>query len=116
MSNWHEQPELKGLKLFGQQAAAAGGRLDLLAHDLEGKSLVVIELKRGHVGGEVVEQIERYLGSPEVRRLAGKSAVRGVAIARGYLPGARHAARRSPYLIELWTFSGDRDQLRLHRQ
>lgn len=55
------RPDLlfKDLKLVGRQTAAAGGALDLLGVDAEGR-LIVFELKRGTLTREAVSQIIDY--------------------------------------------------------
>ena len=54
-------PELleSGLQLVGRQLPAAGGRLDLLGVDADGR-LVIFELKRGALGRDAVTQMLDY--------------------------------------------------------
>lgn len=69
-----QRPELlmKDLRLVGRQTAAAGGALDLLGVDGDGR-LVVFELKRGTLNREAVAQIidyASYLSELDLEELA----------------------------------------------
>ena len=52
----------EGLELVGRQTSTAGGPLDLLGVDSEGR-LVVFELKRGTLNREAVAQVIDYASS-----------------------------------------------------
>ncbi len=113
VANWTVIPELASFKYYQRQMRAAGGFLDIICCSTDDKEVIVIELKRGQVGKEVVEQLERYGGSEEVRKLAGGRTIRGIAISHAYYPAAYDAVAQSSFPVELWTFEGDSNKISL---
>lgn len=113
VANWTVIPELASFKYYQRQMRAAGGFLDIICCTTDDQEVIVIELKRGRVGEEVVKQLDRYMESEEVRKLAGGRAIRGIAISRDYYPSASDAAAQSSFPVELWTFEGDSNKISL---
>ncbi|MGV8883977.1 MAG: endonuclease NucS domain-containing protein [Microbacteriaceae bacterium] len=65
----------------GQQYQTDTGPLDLLAVSKDGKTLLVIELKRGRASDAVVGQVMRYMGFVKRELLESGQKVRGLIIA-----------------------------------
>ena len=59
---------MRGLKLVGRQTPAAGGFLDLLGVDADGR-LIVFELKRGTLTRDAITQVIDYAADLESREL-----------------------------------------------
>lgn len=83
VENWQATPFATDHRIAeaGQQYPTDGGRIDILAERLDGTGWLVLELKRGRAGDEVVGQVLRYMGF--VRRVvaAPDQEVRGVIVA-----------------------------------
>lgn len=77
----------------GQQFAMPGfGIIDLLTLDLDTKGLVVIELKRGSAGDEVVEQVLRYIDGVRKTVANPDQSVKGIVVVREASGSLRSAA------------------------
>ena len=113
VANWTVIPELANIKYHQRQMRAAGGFLDIVCFTSDDQEVIIIELKRGKVGEGVVKQLDRYMGSEEVRKLAGGRTIRGIAISRDYYPSAYDAPAQSSFPVELWTFEGDSNKISL---
>jgi len=83
-----------GLTLVSRQESSEVGRLDLLARDHEG-STVIIELKAGEAKDSSIGQIARYLGWYAQKE--GKSP-RAILVASGFSEPLRYAAKAIPGL------------------
>lgn len=85
VSNWSSTELGKKYKIYtedgemvGQQYPTDTGPIDILAESLDGKELLVVELKRGRVSDVVVGQILRYMSF--VSELDDTKTVRGIII------------------------------------
>ena len=67
-------------ELVGQQYPSDTGPLDILAISKDGKTLLVVELKKGRVSDNVVGQIQRYMGYVKDELAEDNQEVRGVII------------------------------------
>jgi len=67
-------------ELVGQQYPSDTGPLDILAISKDGKTLLVVELKKGRVSDNVVGQIQRYMGYVKDELAEENQEVRGVII------------------------------------
>ncbi|MDM0021116.1 endonuclease NucS domain-containing protein [Variovorax saccharolyticus] len=83
-----------GLTLVSRQESSEVGRLDLLARDTEGRT-VIIELKAGEAKDSSIGQIARYVGWYAQKE--GK-APRAVLVASGFSEPLRYAAKAIPGL------------------
>lgn len=83
-----------GLTLVSRQEASDIGRLDLLARDKEGRT-VIIELKAGEAKDSSIGQVARYMGWYSEKE--GKPA-RAILVASGFAEPVRWAARAIPGL------------------
>jgi hypothetical protein len=83
-----------GLTLLSRQESSDVGRLDLLARDGEGRT-VIIELKAGEAKDSSIGQIARYIGWYAQRE--GKTP-RAILVASGFAEPVRWAARAIPGL------------------
>lgn len=83
-----------GLTLVSRQESSDVGRLDLLAKDSEGRT-VIIELKAGEAKDSSIGQIARYIGWYAEKE--GKSP-RAILVASGFAEPVRWAARAIPGL------------------
>jgi len=87
VQNWGNTSLGKDFDLYedengtGQQYQTDTGPLDLLAVSKDGKTLLVIELKRGRASDAVVGQIMRYMGFVKRELLESGQNVRGLIIA-----------------------------------
>ncbi|HXC27989.1 MAG TPA: endonuclease NucS domain-containing protein [Stellaceae bacterium] len=77
----------------GREQTVASGRIDITTRDKDGAT-VVIELKAGMADRETVGQILSYMGDLMDR----ETRVRGILVAREFLPRAISAARVTPNL------------------
>lgn len=68
-------------ELLGQQYPSDTGPIDILAISKDGKTLLVIELKRGRASDAVVGQIQRYMGYIQSELAEPDQQVRGIIIA-----------------------------------
>jgi hypothetical protein len=83
-----------GLMLISRQESCDVGRLDLLARDSDGRT-VIIELKAGEAKDSSIGQIARYMGW--YARQDGKSP-RAILVASGFSEPVRYAAMAIPGL------------------
>jgi RecB family endonuclease NucS len=83
-----------GLTLVSRQTSSDVGRLDLLARDSEGRT-VIIELKAGEAKDSSIGQIARYIG--RYAEMEGKPP-RAILVASGFAEPIRWAARAIPGL------------------
>lgn len=67
-------------ELVGQQYPSDTGPLDILAISKDGKTLLVVELKKGRVSDNVVGQIQRYMGYVKEELAEDGQEVKGVII------------------------------------
>jgi len=67
-------------ELVGQQYPSDTGPLDILAISKDGKTLLVVELKKGRVSDNVVGQIQRYMGYVKDELAEEHQEVRGIII------------------------------------
>lgn len=67
-------------ELVGQQYPSDTGAIDILAISNDGKTLLVVELKKGRVSDNVVGQIQRYMGYVKDELAEVGQEVRGVII------------------------------------
>jgi len=67
-------------ELVGQQYPSDTGAIDILAISNDGKTLLVVELKKGRVSDNVVGQIQRYMGYVKDELAEDGQDVRGVII------------------------------------
>jgi restriction system protein len=87
VQNWNNTSLGKDFDLYedengtGQQYQTDTGPLDLLALSKDGKTLLVIELKRGKASDAVVGQVMRYMGFVKRELLEPGQNVRGLIIA-----------------------------------
>jgi len=66
--------------IVGQQFQTSIGRIDILAQRKDGKGWLVIELKKGRSGDQVVGQLLRYIGWIKKEKAQEKDEVRGLII------------------------------------
>lgn len=83
-----------GLTLVSRQESSDVGRLDLLARDAEGRT-VIIELKAGEAKDSSIGQIARYIGWYGEKEGA---APRAILVASGFAEPVRWAAKAIPGL------------------
>lgn len=83
-----------GLTLVSRQEASDIGRLDLLARDKEGRT-VIIELKAGEAKDSSIGQVARYMGWYSEKEGA---PARAILVASGFAEPVRWAARAIPGL------------------
>ncbi len=88
-----QKPELiePGLKILTTEYPVGSGFVDVLAEDSKGR-LTIIELKRKKASLEAVLQLKRYVES--MKKMTGRSDVRGVLAAPSISPEAYKALRR----------------------
>lgn len=67
-------------KMIGQQYLSDTGPIDILAKSKDGKTLLVIELKKGRASDVVVGQIQRYMGYVKEELAEAGQQVKGVII------------------------------------
>lgn len=67
-------------ELVGQQYPSDTGAIDILAISNDGKTLLVVELKRGRVSDNVVGQVQRYMGYVKDELAENGQEVKGVII------------------------------------
>ncbi len=72
------------------------GRIDILAKSLDGRELLVVELKRGRASDQVVGQIARYMGFVQEELLEPGQSLRGAIIAFEEDPKLRRALIMTP--------------------
>ena len=87
IKNWAHTPLGKYYKIYeedgkiiGQQFPSDTGPIDILAKSKDGKTLLVIELKKGRTSDVVVGQIQRYMGYVKEELAEPGQQVKGVII------------------------------------
>lgn len=83
-----------GLKLVSRQESCNVGRLDLLARDSDGRT-VIIELKAGEAKDSSIGQIARYIGWYTLKE---GTAPRAILVASGFAEPVCYAAKAIPGL------------------
>lgn len=83
-----------GLTLVSRQESSEVGRLDLLARDRDGRT-VIIELKAGEAKDSSIGQIARYIGWYSQKESAPP---RAILVASGFAEPVRYAAKAIPSL------------------
>ena len=86
--NWDNLPLSKHYEIYkdedgliGKQYVVDVGRIDILAKSKDGKEWLVIELKKGKTGDEVVGQVLRYMGYIKAELANESETVRGLLVA-----------------------------------
>ncbi len=92
----------------GKERNVPSGRIDILAKDSKGTS-VVIELKAGTADRDAVGQILSYIGDLQGD---GHSAVRGILVAGDFMPRAIAAARAANVALRKYSFKFSFEQVR----
>jgi restriction system protein len=87
VQNWAQTELGKGYDIFkdaestGQQYPTDTGPIDILAISKDGKTLLVVELKKGRASDSVVGQVQRYMGYVAEELAEQDQSVRGCIIA-----------------------------------
>ena len=89
VENWNKLPEFSNYEIYAEDHVVTGkqyviphiGRIDILAKSKDGKEWLVIELKRGKTGDDVVGQTLRYIGWIKKNEAEEGESVRGLIIA-----------------------------------
>lgn len=88
VANWALTDLGKDFDIFSEEGEPVGrqypsdtGPIDILAISKDGKTLLVVELKRGRASDVVVGQIQRYMGYVKAELAESYQQVRGVIIA-----------------------------------
>lgn len=101
MSRWSTIKAFEDLDLLGNQV----DRVDIVARHRRSGALVLMELKRGVAGGEVLAQLDRYVrGSAMAHR--GRDPVWGAIVARQFTEELVGAVAASCFPIALFSFEG----------
>jgi hypothetical protein len=105
VKHWHELPFANHIEFLDREVPVEGGFVDILGRDRKTGRLVVIELKRGKPGAEVLDQVQRYVRSTKIRSLASGKQVAGLVIARNFFPSVFDALSTYDFAIGLFVFS-----------
>lgn len=89
VENWNRLPDFKNYEIYKENDEVVGkqyiipqiGRIDILAKSKDGKEWLVIELKKGKTGDDVVGQTLRYIGWIKKNEAETNEDVRGLIIA-----------------------------------
>lgn len=89
VENWARLPDFSNYEIYSEDGESIGkqyvipqiGRIDILARSKDGKEWLVIELKKGKTGDDVVGQTLRYIGWIKKNEAAADENVRGLIIA-----------------------------------
>jgi hypothetical protein len=101
ISRWSTIKAFDDLDLLGNQV----DRVDLLARHRGSGALVLMELKRGVAGGEVLAQLDRYVrGSAMGYRE--REPVWGAVVARDFTPELLDGLAAASFPVALFTFAG----------
>ena len=101
LSTWSTIEAFGNLDLVGNQL----DRVDIVARHRRSGALVLMELKRGVAGGEVLAQLDRYVRSSAMTH-RGHEPVWGAIIARQFTQELLGAVARSRFPIALFEFDG----------
>jgi len=108
LSAWSTISEFNDLELIGNQV----DRVDIVARHRPSRALVLVELKRGIAGREVVSQLDRYVQS-HAREHRGHGPVWGAVVAREFTKDVIDAIGASSFPIALFEFAGSPGSLRI---